>query len=394
MYLSELYKILNLDFNSEDLFINHIVTNSNEVNKGDIFLCINTGYKYIDEAIKNGCVGIIINEDILVNYNILTIKVKDTIKTLGLIATYIRNKYKGTVIAITGSMGKTTTKELLGHVLSKYDKTLVSEGSNNNHIGIPNLLLKLNNEYKYVVLELGTNHVGEIKYLTDITKPDISIITNIGYSHIGNFKTIENILKEKLNIKYKSLIVNGEDNYLKNVNATKVYYNDYEYEPNINFYKMNYNLVIKVLELLSFNYNDFKKYLDSFKNIDSRMDIIKRNNKDIIDDAYNASYDSIMAGLEYIKKYDRQIIVLSEMLEIGEYKKQLYKNIFGYIKNNYKNYIILTIGKDIKKYNNLHFNNIKDISNYLNKLDYDVGDVIYIKGSHKYNLSSLVKDIE
>lgn len=394
MYLSELYKILNLDFNSEDLFINHIVTNSNEVNKGDIFLCINTGYKYIDEAIKNGCVGIIINEDILVNYNILTIKVKDTIKTLGLIATYIRNKYKGTVIAITGSMGKTTTKELLGHVLSKYDKTLVSEGSNNNHIGIPNLLLKLNNEYKYVVLELGTNHVGEIKYLTDITKPDISIITNIGYSHIGNFKTIENILKEKLNIKYKALIVNGEDNYLKNVNATKVYYNDYEYEPNINFYKMNYNLVIKVLELLSFNYNDFKKYLDSFKNIDSRMNIIKRNNKDIIDDAYNASYDSIMAGLEYIKKYDRQIIVLSEMLEIGEYKKQLYKNIFGYIKNNYKNYIILTIGKDIKKYNNLHFNNIKDISNYLNKLDYDVGDVIYIKGSHKYNLSSLVKDIE
>ena len=197
MYLSELYNILNIDFDYEDILINNIVTNSNEVTKGDIFLCINSGYKYIDEAIKNGCVGIIINEDINVNYDILTIKVKDTIKFLGLIASYIRSKFKGTLIAITGSMGKTTTKELLGHILSKFDKTLISEGSINNHIGIPSLLLKLNNSYKYVVLELGTNHIGEIKYLTDITRPDISIITNIGYSHIGNFETIENILKEK-----------------------------------------------------------------------------------------------------------------------------------------------------------------------------------------------------
>ncbi len=394
MYLSELYNILNIDFDYEDILINNIVTNSNEVTKGDIFLCINSGYKYIDEAIKNGCVGIIINEDINVNYDILTIKVKDTIKFLGLIASYIRSKFKGTLIAITGSMGKTTTKELLGHILSKFDKTLISEGSINNHIGIPSLLLKLNNSYKYVVLELGTNHIGEIKYLTDITRPDISIITNIGYSHIGNFETIENILKEKLNIKYKTLIVNGEDKYLKDVNAIKVYNNDYEYEPYINFYKMNYNLVIKVLELLNYKYEDFKIYLDSFRNISSRMNVISKNNKVIIDDAYNASYDSIMSGLKFIKKYNRQIIVLSEMLEIGNHNNMLYKNIFDYIKNNYNDYIVLTIGESIKEYSKLHFDNLNDIANYLNNMNYYEGDVIYIKGSHSYNLSSLIKDIE
>lgn len=394
MYLSELYNILNINFDYEDILINNIVTNSNEVTKGDIFLCINSGYKYIDKAIKNGCVAIIINEDINVNYDILTIKVKDTIKSLGLIASYIRSKFKGTLIAITGSMGKTTTKELLGHILSKFDKTLISEGSINNHIGIPNLLLKLNNSYKYVVLELGTNHIGEIKYLTDITRPDISIITNIGYSHIGNFETIDNILKEKLNIKYKTLIVNGEDKYLKDVNAIKVYNNDYEYEPYINFYKMNYNLVIKVLELLNYNYEDFKIYLDSFRNISSRMNVISKNNKVIIDDAYNASYDSIMSGLKFIKKYNRQIIVLSEILEIGNYNNMLYKNIFDYIKNNYNDYIVLTIGESLKEYNKLHFDNLNDIANYLNNMNYYEGDVIYIKGSHSYNLSSLIKDIE
>jgi len=210
MYLSEILNLIG-NYNYEDKKFNKITIDSREITSNDIFICINTGYKYIEDAIKRGAICIIVEKDI--NCSILTIKVNDTKKTLGIIAKYIRSKYKGKVIAITGSNGKTTTKELLSYVLSSKYKVLKNIGTNNNHIGVPSTILKLDNSYDYLVLELGTNHIGEIKYLSDIVNPDIAVITNIGFSHIGNFSTIDNIFKEKMDIVKDStiLFVNGVD---------------------------------------------------------------------------------------------------------------------------------------------------------------------------------------
>ena len=206
MFLSDLLGLLDLKLDVDDLWINHFKTDSREITPGDAFIAINDGYKYALDAIKRGAIIIITEKDIDVSSFVL--KVDDTIKVLGKIAHYLRLQYEGMVIAITGSNGKSTTKEMLTHLLSKKYKVLSNYGSLNNHIGVPNTLLGIDNSYDYVILELGTNHPGEIKYLADIVKPDLGLITNIGASHIGNFGSKKKILEEKLNIKTPTTILN------------------------------------------------------------------------------------------------------------------------------------------------------------------------------------------
>ena len=395
MYLSEILNLIG-NYNYEDKKFNKITIDSREITSNDIFICINTGYKYIEDAIKRGAICIIVEKDI--NCSILTIKVNDTKKTLGIIAKYIRSKYKGKVIAITGSNGKTTTKELLSYVLSSKYKVLKNIGTNNNHIGVPSTILKLDNSYDYLVLELGTNHIGEIKYLSDIVNPDIAVITNIGFSHIGNFESIDNIFKEKMDIVKDStiLFVNGEDKYLKNTNGIKVYSNEYKYKCNIEYLQINYNLVFKVCEYLNMNINEVYERIKSFKNCSSRMEIIKNDNITIIDDSYNASYESVVSGLNSLNKYNNKFIILGDMLELGNYSYKLHSNLQSII-DSLGNYYLITIGNYTKVLNsNLHFDNVDDLIKHLYSINYSIYDVIYIKGAHSiklYNIVPILKKI-
>ena len=153
------------------------------------------------------------------------IQVKDTTQCLFLIGLYIRKQYDIPLIGITGSNGKTTTKDLLYHVLSSKYKVLKNDGSKNNIIGVSDTLFKLNKNHEIIVMELGTNHLGEISYLSKMCEPDVGIITNIGSSHLEYFKTRKNIFKEKISIldgmKDGNLIVNGDDKYLKRLCSFK-----------------------------------------------------------------------------------------------------------------------------------------------------------------------------
>lgn len=392
MFLSDIINIIDCDVFIKDRKIKKIKTDSRLLDKGDLFICINSGYKYIEDAIKREVSAIIVDRDIKLDADIPIIKVEDSIIALGKVAKYIRNQYKGVVIAITGSNGKTTTKELLSHVLGKKNKVLKSVGSDNNHIGVPNTILNLDNSYDYLVIELGTNHPGEIKYLTNIVKPDIAIITNIGNAHIGNFGSVENILQEKLQIKDVNtiLFVNGEDNYLKTIEGIKVYRNDYSFKSPISHYQMNYNLVFKVCEYLKYNINDVTEWIKDFKANESRMDKIIIDGITIIDDSYNASYESVIGGLDYIKKYNRKIVILGDMLELGEFSKKFHTLIKKKI-DMMDNTILLTIGNEIKVINNdRYFSNLEDLGNYLSNFNYKKGDVIYLKGAHSMNLYKLV----
>ena len=176
MYLSDILKVLNIESSIDNFKINKIRIDSRLITNNDIFITINTGYKYIKDALDRGAKAVITDYDYNDNR---VIKVHNTTLVLGNIAKYIRSLYKGVVIAITGSCGKTTSKELLSYILSSKYKVLSTKYNLNNNIGVPSTLLNLNNSYDYVVLELGTNHKGEIKYLSDIVNPNISIITNI-----------------------------------------------------------------------------------------------------------------------------------------------------------------------------------------------------------------------
>lgn len=409
MYLSEINKVVDgIIYN--DVYINKIKTNSKEIEKGDLFLAINKGHDYINEAINNGAVAIISEIDV---DNIPYIKVNSSIAALGKIANYIRNKYSIPLIAVTGSVGKTTTKELISLVLSKKYKVLKSLKNNNNHIGLPLTLLNLDDSYDIIVAELGMNHQGEIDYLSKICNPNYAVITNIGSAHIGNLGSKKNILKAKLEIlngmKDGYLIINNDDKYLKKIkykNIIKVdksslniknlnYQDNIEFDINnihfkINTYKhllIDALIAIKIGILFDIDLNLINEAILEYQNSEGRLNIIK-NKYTIIDDSYNSSFESLVGGLEILKnKEDFKFIVLGDMLELGKYSNKYHKKINKYLKK-INNKQVLLIGKYTKVIKGKHFNDIDKLSDYL-KQNIKYNDIIYIKGSHAMNLDKI-----
>ncbi|MBR2840701.1 MAG: UDP-N-acetylmuramoyl-tripeptide--D-alanyl-D-alanine ligase, partial [Bacilli bacterium] len=215
---------INLNTSFKDIKIN-----SKRIVNNDIFIPIignnKDGHDFIEESIKNGCILFLSSKYIEVNFPYIL--VEDTTKVLSLIAKYILDKYRPLVIGITGSMGKTTTRDMLYNVLKTKYKVQTNIKNYNNNIGIPLSIFKLKKDTQILILELGMNHYNEISYLSKLIKPDISVITNIGSSHIGNFKSKENIFKAKLEIldgmKDKILFINGDDEYLKTIMIDKLY---------------------------------------------------------------------------------------------------------------------------------------------------------------------------
>lgn len=397
MKLSEINNTLKGKINKDASF-NKIKMNSKDITTNDVFLAINKGHNYIDEAINNGAVGIISEYDL----DYPSIKVDNSILALGKIANYIRNLYDIPLIAITGSVGKTTTKELIYSVLSKKYKVLKSEKNKNNNIGCPLTLLNLDETYDIIVLEFGMNHFNEISYLSKICNPDYAIITNIGTAHIGNLGSKKNILKAKLEIldgmSNKNIIVNNKDRYLKKIrNAIKVdekrlnviYKNENEFIiDNVIFnYKYKHILpdifiAIKVGLLFDINLELISEAISKFEPIDGRLNIINREYK-IIDDSYNSSYESLIEGLKSLDN-NFKYIVLADMLELGKFSIKYHKKVNKYLKK-IKNKKVLLIGNYTKYIDGIHFENLDELILFL-KSNIKKCDTVYIKGSRKFNL--------
>ena len=397
MKLSEINNILKGKIN-KDVSFNKIKMNSKDITTNDVFLAINKGHNYIDEAINNGAVGIISEYDL----DYPSIKVDNSILALGKIANYIRNLYDIPLIAITGSVGKTTTKELIYSVLSKKYKVLKSEKNKNNNIGCPLTLLNLDETYDIIVLEFGMNHFNEISYLSKICNPDYAVITNIGTAHIGNLGSKKNILKAKLEIldgmSNKNIIINNKDKYLKKIkNAIKVdekrlnviYKNENEFIiDNVIFnYKYKHILpdifiAIKVGLLFDINLELISEAISEFEPIDGRLNIINREYK-IIDDSYNSSYESLIEGLKSLDN-NFKYIVLADMLELGKFSIKYHKKVNKYLKK-IKNKKVLLIGNYTKYIDGIHFENLDELILFL-KSNIKKCDTVYIKGSRKFNL--------
>ena len=247
-----------------DKSIDQFSTNSKDISLNTLFIPLigekHNGNDFILDAIKNGVTASFVSKNyeekdrlikICKKKNITLIEVNDPLKAMTKLAMHNRKKNQNTiVIGITGSNGKTSTKELIYDVLKNDYSVLKSEGNLNNHIGLPTTLLKLNG-HNICILEMGMNHLGEIEHLSHIAQPNIAIITNIGSAHIGNLGSKEKILEAKLEIvkglkKGGILLLNNEDTLLKDINLNN----------KINIYKYGYDDVHEMIE---------KKKYTSFK---------------------------------------------------------------------------------------------------------------------------------
>lgn len=421
MTLNELIKVIKgiSNINSEEL-IKEIKTDTRIINKGDVFIALKgknyDGHDFIDEALKKGCIACVVEKSV----NEKCIEVANTIESLFLLGKYIRRKYCIPLLAITGSNGKTTTKDLLYHVLSDKYNVLKNEESKNNIIGVSNTLFNLNKNHEIIVMELGTNHLGEISYLSKMCEPNIGIITNIGSSHLEYFKTKKNIFKEKLSIiegmKDKKLILNGDDKYLKKVYGFKCglnknndiqAYNIKEYMNRIEFniyldkeYKVVFNnpgthfitdilLVIKVALDYNVGINTIIRKIKSFKLTNKRMNIIYLKNNVLINDCYNASLESVIGGLNYLKNINqKKIIILGDILELGNHSKKIHKKINKQLKK-INNKEVYTVGKYSKYISGINFDDVYELIEYIKNKEIK-NSYIYIKGSRRMNLDKIV----
>lgn len=439
----------------ENFICKNFSRDTRKLKKGDIYIGIRgetfDGSKFWRQALENGASCVIVenvdftDKDKKEFKGKTIIKVESTLEALYNIARYKRSLYDIPVIAITGSVGKTSTKDMVANVVSKKFKTLKTIGNNNNNIGLPFTILRMQEE-EAMVLEMGMNHLGEISLLTSIAKPTICVITNIGTSHIGNLGSRENILKAKLEIlegcQNPVVIINNDNDLLhkwyeenKNKIAIKTYGIREKSDLNANNIILNelsskftYDLdgkkeeinvpiggehfilnslcAVMVGKVLKINDEKIAKGIEGFELTKKRMDVIElKNGIKIINDAYNASFESMRASLKVLSEFkqNRKIAILGDMFELGDFSKELHEKVGEEVNKNgidllicsgeNARYIAKKAEKKMSSENIYYLKNKEDILETLEKR-MKPGDIILFKASNGMKFYELAERME
>ncbi len=437
-------------YNEMDAKINNFSSDTRDILENDLYIAIkgetfNGNLFYMDAFLKGATCAVVtevieVDESYLKENNkclILIDNIEDFLKDL---AIYKRSTLNVPVIAITGSAGKTSTKDITHSILNEKYVAYKTEGNKNNHYGLPKTILNIKGE-EIIVLEMGMNHFGEISYLTNIAKPDAVIINNIGTAHIGNLGSRENILKAKLEIleglKDGGLVVINNDDDLLNKWAIenkdkyniKTYginndsdimaYDIKTFEDHNEFTVNNINLILPVPGV-AYVYNSLaaitlaKEYgaideniingLKNFKLSSNRMELITKDNINYINDVYNANYDAVKYAIKHLTDFKgRTIACLGTMKELGEYSKDLHSKIGeSIVENNID--ILVTVGEDtnfineeaiklgFNQNNSYHFNLNEEASILINEIKTE-GDTILIKASASCKFKEIIEKI-
>ena len=362
---------------SKKVQIKNVVMDSRKVTEGSLFFAINNGNSYVKDILDKG-VSLVIADNTDVKDERI-VKVSDTIVTMQDLATKYRKKLDIQVIGITGSNGKTTTKDIVYSLLSAKAKTLKTEGNYNNHIGLPYTLLNVTDEEKFVVLEMGMSSLGEIRRLGEISSPDYAIITNIGDSHIEFLKTRDNVFKAKTEllefVNKENTFVCGDDGYLAKLDVNRIGFNDnnthkiesYEFsDKGSKFvldgkeYKIsllgkhnisNTAIAVELAKKIGLTDEEIQSGLKEIKISNMRFQEIKIGEDIYINDAYNASPTSMKAAIDtlneiYNDKY--KIAILGDMLELGENEVDYHIDVLNYLLDK-KIKLIYLYGERMKK---------------------------------------------
>ncbi|WP_315114431.1 UDP-N-acetylmuramoyl-tripeptide--D-alanyl-D-alanine ligase [uncultured Clostridium sp.] len=434
--IDEVVKAINGEMVKEGNFFkfNGVSTDTRKIEKGNIFFALKgesfNGNSYINVASDKGATLCIVDEIIFDKENIKEctsiIKVENTRRALLDLAEYYRSKLNIKIVGITGSTGKTSTKDLTAAALSSKYRVFKTEGNFNNEIGLPLMIFKLNNDYDIAVLELGMNNLGEIHRMCKAARPDIALITNVGISHIENLKTRENILKAKLEItdffnEENVLIVNGDNDLLNSLssdefNIIKTGFNnrgDYyahhiilnedsvsfkvseensgeneDIEINLPGKHNVWNALLSIAcgRVLGMSLKEIKEGLkNNINTTGMRLDIIREEKYTIINDCYNASPDSMKAGIDVLIniKGERKIAVLGTMKELGDEAYNAHKEVGKYVAEKGIETLI-TLGEFNKAYEEGYINETKDIKKEILSFNDEDEVIKFLKSYIKY----------
>ncbi|HET55597.1 MAG TPA: UDP-N-acetylmuramoyl-tripeptide--D-alanyl-D-alanine ligase [Ignavibacteria bacterium] len=377
--LEDIFNLANSVIYNPDRFkpVKNISIDSRTIKKGSLFVAIKgkktDGHNYVKEAISKGASAVIISkkrEKDFKRLKIPVITVNNTTKAYGQLANTWRKKLNAKVIGLTGSNGKTTTKEMLATLLSAKYTVTKSVANNNNHIGVPLTIFSANEKTDVLVLEEGTNHFGEIEYIAKISEPDIALITNIGDTHLEFLIDRDGVYKEKsalLNVANEvggTILINNDDPYQRKDKRKFKNITTYGFKGQVDikgkvksFSSLGYpeieivgmgkkvNVILPILgEVNVKNYLTAisvaitlgltkKEIVDATKKIQAvkgRLSTIIADNTMLIDDSYNSNPDSVKAAVNVLSKvnrYKRKIMILGDMLELGKAKSKLHAGL-------------------------------------------------------------------
>ncbi len=442
--IKEIAEAVNGSLEGKDGEVFSVSTDTRKIEKNSLFIAVKgenfDAHDFAEDAAKQGAVCVMAERKVECSCSV--IYVKSTRIAQLLLAGYYRRKFNIPVVGVTGSVGKTTTKEMISTVLNQKYNTLKTEGNFNNDIGLPRMIFRLDGSYSAAVLEMGMSHSGEITYLTKAAQPTAGVISNIGISHIENLGSQENILKAKLEILNgmkadAPLVLNGDDKFLQTVKSEtrKIYFYGIN-NKNCDFYADN---IVADGEFTRFDIvRNRKKYpvnlhaigihnvynalaafavgeicgveeekrcfaLENYVACGMRQKVVRANGIVFIEDCYNASPDSQKASLNALVSFKtkRHIAVLGDMLELGDYSEKAHRDVGEYAAQKGIDLLLLfgnqakfmLEGAKSKGFENvIHFEDKNMLGQYLLENLKD-GDAVSFKASRGMKFEEIIKYI-
>lgn len=414
-----------------------ISTDTRTIEKNDIYLPLKgakfDGERFCDKAIQQGAAGCFVTGDEFPKDAGIVFKTDNTLYAYMALANYVRNKFNPITVAITGSSGKTTTKEILYSVLSQRYKTHKTFSNHNNEIGFCQTVLSMPEDTEALIIEMGMRAQGEIELLSKYTQPDYAIIVNVGSAHIGRLGSLDNIAKAKCEITSYlkptgTLIANDSERIRKFVSfaGEKIFYsmkdvkilvhkpsytkfiyknNEYELQVEGDYNVENSLAAIELAQKLGLTYTEIKQGLYNYHPIEKRWEVEEVKGLKFINDSYNANPDSMKASVStFMELYNNPVVVIGNMGELGDKEVEFHREVGDYLGNKEKNKHVkfITVG-NLAKYTGEELAKFGfDVTSFEDNLatsryildNLDVGTTIFLKASRTMKFEEIIQSVK
>ncbi|MCK4743090.1 MAG: UDP-N-acetylmuramoyl-tripeptide--D-alanyl-D-alanine ligase [Sulfuriflexus sp.] len=440
MPLSQAAEYLGANYSGNDIEFHGVSTDTRQVRSGELFIALQgenfDAHDFIQQAVDAGAVAVVVSRPVEITLPALL--VDDTRLALGHLASAWRTKFVLPVIAVTGSNGKTTVKEMIASILAVSGQPLVTKGNLNNDIGVPLTLFNIESQHTHAVIEMGANHAGEIAYLASLVKPNVGVVTNAMSAHLEGFGSLDGVASAKGEL-FASLdentvaIINTDDNYAEqwresaipaqviefglsenaNVRAAEIKFNPVDWNTQFDLQSPVGEMAITLplagqhnvanalaacaaCIALEVSLEDIQQGLANMQCVDGRLNAaVSPQGATIIDDSYNANPSSLQAGLEVLASMPgKRILVLGDMAELGEGSEELHSQVASLARENDVQYLF-ALGEQsaaaVEKFGNggMHFSSHDELAASLRTV-LDEHSVVLIKGSRRMQMERIV----